>query len=253
MNSAKGGRTSAALPSAVATDLVEQHQPVPPHPTSSRLPGDAWHRLPRPIGVLTPASPASADHPGYEPSFRGQFVAVATANGVECWVAEGLTSWLFWNAIECPEDPVDEVEDAASSWAVELGTLHVLSRTERFERGHIATGADAATLLYDQPYALPPGYMANRTACGCTMARGVVAVVPVTPSTPRRRTCTLPRTTGAARVGRTGGMGATAPDTNGTAPTGGSERSGRAPCTCLASCAPPCRRRRRPGHRPAPS
>lgn len=115
------------------------------------------------IGVLVPASPASGDHPGYEPSFRGQFVAVATANGVECWVAEGLSTWLFWNAIECPEDPGDEVEDAASAWAVELGTLHVLSRTERFESAKIATGADAATLFYGRPYALPPGYMANRT------------------------------------------------------------------------------------------
>lgn len=107
--------------------------------------------------------PASADHPGYLPSYVGQYVAVATAGQVECWIAEGLTGWLYWNPVPCPDQPEDEVEDVRSANGIESGTLHVLSRIERFESGQLATGADTGSLYYGSAYALPPGRMGNRS------------------------------------------------------------------------------------------
>lgn len=109
------------------------------------------------------STPASADHPGYLPSYVGQYVAVATASQVECWIAEGLDGWLYWNPVACPDQPGDEVEDVRSANGLYSGTLHVLSRLERSESGQLATGADTTTIFYGSPYALPPGSMANRS------------------------------------------------------------------------------------------
>ncbi len=99
-----------------------------------------------------------------EAQYIGQYIAVATANGVECWIAEeGSAFWIFWKPVACQPDPGDEVQEAKSSWGINQGILHMLGRTERFQSGKIATGADTATLYYGKPYALPPGYMANRS------------------------------------------------------------------------------------------
>lgn len=113
------------------------------------------------INALSP--PASADHPGYLPSYVGQYVAVVTEIGVECWIAEGLTGWLYWNPLPCPDQPGNEVEEVRSANGIVSGTLHVLSRIERFEGGQLATGADTGTLYNHQPYALRPGGMGNKS------------------------------------------------------------------------------------------
>jgi len=114
--------------------------------------------------------PALADHPGYRPSYAGQYVAVATGAGVECWVAEwtsfGGYQWLYWNPVPCPDYGGDEVVDARLTHGyVPAGSdiLHTGSRIERFSSGKVSTGMDLGLTRYGSPSALPAGWFASNS------------------------------------------------------------------------------------------
>lgn len=118
--------------------------------------------------LVIAAPPGYADHPGRRPDFAGELVAVSTAAGTECWVAEwtswGGYQWLYWNPIPCYDNGGDEVADARFTHgyvAESAYILHTGSRIERFSGGNVSTGTDLGLTRYGSPYALPAGWFAS--------------------------------------------------------------------------------------------
>jgi hypothetical protein len=118
--------------------------------------------------LVVAVGPASADHPGFRPSYAGQYISVSTGVGTECWVAEwtswGGYQWLYWNPVPCPDYGGDEVADArfTHGYVPDGGfILHTGSRIERFRSGNVSTGMDLGLTYYGSPYALGAGWFAS--------------------------------------------------------------------------------------------